>query len=897
VRGAWALALAFGLLALWVLAPAAVAGDLPAGFHDTIAIDGINGPTAVRFAPDDEVFVAQKNGEILRFDDLDDQTPTLFADLRKEVYDNGDRGLLGLAIDPEFPTRPYVYALYTFDHVLGEDAPGSFPRWGKKSSNYEGDPCPQPGNVGVDACPVSGRLVRLTDEGGKAAASQKVLIEDWCQQNSTHSIGALQFGPEGALFASGGEGASYLEPDYGQFGWPHKNQCGDPPGGEALTPPGAEGGSLRSQDLLTPYPADPTGLDGSLIRIDPDTGAGLPGNPLYSSLDANERRIVAYGFRNPFRFAIDPDREEVFVNNVGNGTDEEVDRIGLTPSTPYNSGWPCYEGNHRNPDFDNLNLGLCEDLYAQPGAASAPFFSYDHGDPVAPGDPCPSGEGSAITGSTIYPGGAFPDEYDGALFFADAVRGCIYAMLAGSVGGGPDPDAVRPFLTDGGQYTGADIEVGPDGNLYYLSLFGDEAVHRISYDPVVPIAKLTADKEWGGLPLTVNFNAGGSSGAGLRYAWDLDGDGSFETNGAFASTGSATQTRVYNTAVNRTISVRVKNTEGFTSTAAIAIYPGDSPPKVSIDSPAESLTWRVGQQIAFSGSAVSDSGNGAAIAPGGPPSSPEGLSWRTKILHCPDNENECHAHSLPDFNDTASGVLTAVDHNLPSRLRFELTATDSRGLSATKAVEIYPRTVTLTAASNPPGAVLGLGASSGTGTLSLPLIEGASATLSAPETAVIGGVAYNFVSWSDGGPRVHSVLANSSVDYTAIYAESSGEPEPEPEPEPPSPGKSGSPSQPGGPASTPLGPAAPPARPILTLHPPKRASSTAARFEFSSPEAGVGFACKLDERPLEPCGSPWAYKRLKPGKHVFRVFAEAPGGSVEYSPATVYRWQVLAKKR
>lgn len=893
MRASRALALALVLLGLGVVAPGAMAGDLPPGFHDTIAIDGINGPTAVRFAPDEEVFVAQKNGEILRFDDVNDQTPTVFADLRKEVYDNGDRGLLGLAVDPQYPTRPYVYALYTFDHVLGEDAPGSFPRWGKQSSNYEGDPCPQPGNVGVDACPVSGRLVRITAEAGKAGA-QKVLVEDWCQQDSSHSIGGLQFGPEGALFASGGEGASFLQPDYGQLGWPHKNQCGDPPGGEALTPPNAEGGSLRSQDLRTPYPADPTGLDGTLIRVDPDTGAGVPGNPLYSSLDANERRIVAYGFRNPFRFAIDPDREEVFVGNVGNGTDEEIDRVGLTPATPYNSGWPCYEGDHRNPDFENLNLKLCKNLYAQPGATSEPFFSYSHAGPVVPGDSCSSPYGSAVTGSAIFPDdGAFPTEYDGALFFSDAVRGCIYVILAGV--GGPDPTTARSFLANGGPYTGADIEVGPDGNLYYLSLFGDEAVHRISYDPVVPIAKLTADKEWGGLPLTVKFNAGGSIGAALRYAWDLDGDGSFEVNGNFASAGSATQTGVYNTAANKTISVRVKNTEGFTSTAAFTIYPGDSPPKVSIDSPAPSLTWRVGQQIAFSGAAKADSGNGAAIEPKGPDdSSPEGLSWRTKILHCPANESDCHAHSLPDFNNTASGVLTAVDHNLPSRLRFELTATDSRGLSATKEVEIYPRTVTLAASSDPPGATLGLGAISGSGFLSLPLIEGATVTLSAPETAEIDGVAYDFVGWSDGGPRVHSVLANSSVDYTATYAVPSGEPGPGAPGS--SPGPDGPPAQPGG--SAPASPGAvSPARPLLTLRPPKRARSTAARFEFSSPEAGVGFACKLDERTLEPCGSPRAYKRLKPGRHVFRVYAEAPGESVEYSPEASYRWQVLAKRR
>ncbi len=461
------------------------------------------------------------------------------------------------------------------------------------------------------------------------------------------------------------------------------------------------------------------------------------------------------------------------------------------------------------------------------------------------------------------------------------MRGCIYAMLAGD-DGGPDPDQVETFLADGGPYTGADIEMGPDGDLYYLSLFADEAVHRVSYDPTAPIAKLTADKEWGGLPLTVKFDAGGSSGNGLQYAWDLDGNGSFEINGSFASNGSATQTGVYNTAVNRTISVRVKNLGGLTSTAAITIYPGDSPPKVSIASPAASLTWRVGQQIAFSGSAKSDSGNGAAIAPKGPGSSPEGLSWRTKILHCPDNENECHAHSLPDFDKTASGVLTAVDHNLPSRLRFELTATDSRGLSATESVEIYPRTATLTAASSPPGVTLGLGARSGPGTLSLPLIEGASATLSAPETAEIGGVTYGFQSWSDGGPRVHSVLANESTAYTAIYAGPAG-------PTPPGSGAGG-----GSAAGT--GGSPPPSRPLLGLRPPKRATSSAARFEFASPDADVGYACKLDEGSLAPCRSPRVYRKLKPGEHVFRVYAEAPGASVEYSAATVFRWRVLAKR-
>ena len=63
------------------------------------------------------------------FDSLTDTTPTIFADLRTATHNYWDRGLLGIALHPNFPATPYVYVLYTYDHMPGAPA-GAVPAWG-----------------------------------------------------------------------------------------------------------------------------------------------------------------------------------------------------------------------------------------------------------------------------------------------------------------------------------------------------------------------------------------------------------------------------------------------------------------------------------------------------------------------------------------------------------------------------------------------------------------------------------------------------------------------------------------------------------------------------------------------------------------------------------------------
>jgi glucose/arabinose dehydrogenase len=134
-------ALVLGSLAALVAAtaPAARAATLP-GFQESVVFSGLSNPTVVRFAPDGRVFVAEKRGVIKVFDSLTDTTPTTFADLNVNVYNFWDRGLLGMALAPNFPTNPYVYVLYTYDHQLGSAVPA--PRWG--TAGVYSDPCPTP---------------------------------------------------------------------------------------------------------------------------------------------------------------------------------------------------------------------------------------------------------------------------------------------------------------------------------------------------------------------------------------------------------------------------------------------------------------------------------------------------------------------------------------------------------------------------------------------------------------------------------------------------------------------------------------------------------------------------------------------------------------------------------
>ena len=747
---------------LVVLAAAVAAGDargapttLPEGFQEEAVLTGLIYPTTLDIAPDGRIFVAEKSGLIKVFDGFGDTTPTVFADLRTQVHNYWDRGLLGLALHPDFPHTPWVYVLYTLDAPPGAEPPF----WGEPGATSDG--CPTPPGPTSDGCVVQGRLSRLVAEGDVAVGEETVLVTDWCQQYPSHSIGTVAFGPDGALYVGGGDGASFNWVDYGQVGTP-KNPCGDPPsglGGEQV-PPLAEGGALRAQDVRTT--ADPVGFDGAILRLDPVTGEALPDNPLYGGETAGDDRIVAYGLRNPFRFSFRPGTTELWIGDVGWGAWEEIDRIQDPSAGPVrNFGWPCYEGPAAQPAYAAAGLSLCQTLYGTPGAAAPPFYAWKHGKDVVPDDPCgPLDKGSAAGNVVFYTGGTWPVDLVGALFFTDYNRACIWGMRAGA-DGEPDPATVFTFAALSGG--AVDLKRGPGGDLYWVDYTGG-AIRRIRYfaENAPPVASLTATPTSGPAPLDVVLDASGSTDANpadvLTFSWDLDGDG------VFGDAAGATVEETFATAGVWAPAVRVTDVAGAASVASVEVVADDTPPELTLVEPPAGTTFVVGQELPYAAT-------GFDVQDGVLP--PEAFVWTLVQLHCDDG---CHEHVVQSVEGELAGIFVAPDHEYPSHLEIRVTATDSAGLSTTVGRSLLPQTTVLSFATEPSGLLLAVGDSEATAPFAREVIVGSAVSVAATSPQVLEGVTWKLAGWDDGGAPSHLVVApGGPVTYTATFVLACGD--------------------------------------------------------------------------------------------------------------------------
>ena len=257
---------------------------LPTGFADQLVASGLSFPTGIAFLPDGRLLFVEQNSARIRLLVNDALAATDPVATVPSVRIGGERGLLGIAVDPGFPARPYVYVHCT------------------------------------DAAAFVARISRFTVGGDLAftgngsltisTATRYDLIANVPDIYPNHNGGTLRFGPDGMLYASFGEdGADCAAQDTsGLRGVILRLDV-------SRLPPGAGGPAQRA--LITP-----------------------PGNPFLNG-GLNARLIWAFGLRNPFRFHIDPLNGALFIADVGATHWEEIDRA---PGGGLDFGWERFEG-------------------------------------------------------------------------------------------------------------------------------------------------------------------------------------------------------------------------------------------------------------------------------------------------------------------------------------------------------------------------------------------------------------------------------------------------------------------------------------------------------------------------------------------------------------------------
>ncbi len=696
------------VLSLGLTSPAA-AQDLPDGFSIETVASGMVLPVAFDRGVSGMYYVAEKRGSVAVIDNGQLLTQR-FLDISNKVNTNSDRGMLGIAVHPDFPSSPYVYVLYTYDppEVFGNSGPAGPDGAGNRVSRlsrFTAD-----ASTGYRQAVAGSELVLLGTNsvwanigspGGDYSSARSCefgvnnYIEDCLPIDElSHTIGDVRFAPDGALIVSSGDGASYHSVVYG---------------------------AVRAQHLDS--------LAGKLLRIDPATGNGLPDNPHYNGdPSANRSKVWSFGLRNPFRFTLHPTTGEPAIGDVGWANWEEIN-IG----SDKNFGWPCYEGaNGFNAQQQSYaSYGECQNLYNVSFTATAPAYAYDH-----------LGLSASVQIGDYYSGQKWPSRYRGALFFSDINRSVVEYVTFNSSGA---VSANYTFATDIGGI--AQMKYANDGDIYFLNLYsGSLQIFRYDATNEPPVVVLDNDVSTGTSPLVVQFNGSSSfdpEGEPLDYFWEF-GDGS--------TSSSANPSHTFTTPGDFFVRLTVTDVEGVSRSDTTAINVDNLPPTITLSTNPGATLYRPGQWVALSATATDpDEGtlNSGAI------------SWDAELLHAD------HVH--PNFF-AASGANTGFqypDHGDDTRVRVCAIATDSGGLTDEICDVIKPQTVQYTLNSVPDGQPLTFNGQTRNTPFTVTTVIGGSRTLSA---SAVNSDGTTFDRWSDGGAMTHVIsIGTQPTTITAFF--------------------------------------------------------------------------------------------------------------------------------
>jgi glucose/arabinose dehydrogenase/PKD repeat protein len=698
------------IICLWVcLFSISAYSQLPAGFVDVKVQGSYAMPMGVVFSKNgQQMFVWEKKG-MLWISKWNGTTyvkqDAVLLDITQEASDWSDYGLQSVALDPNFESNGLLYLFYQVDrhHLL-----------------YFGTPQYDPTKNEYANATIS-RITRfkVNNAGGVFTtdyASRKVLLGESKTTGipaiyTTHVGGQLVFGADGTLFVTTGDNASFNGPDTGS----HVDTYWQQAIADGIMRSTENVGSFRCQMLNS--------FCGKLLRIDPNTGNGLPSNPHYDA--ANPRsaasRMWAMGFRNPYRCAFktgtgstNPAAGNPGTIIVGDVLHDTWDGMYIIEKSGTNCGWPIYEGIEPHSTFVGITTVNKEEpgqptfasLCVQPtsGTLNADAkqrrfkhfptsLDWRHGQNIARYPDYSTGtlkaktigsagsmvigtpfQGSCSTAGTVYKGTAFPSKYQGAYFFADYTAGWI----KGAVIHDNSDHAIHEVLDfaplkhcDGV----VDVEYCPmeGGSLYYVEI-NTGRVRKISFGGNrPPIAAISANKTTGASPLTVIFSSNGSSdpdGDPLTYQWDF-GDGS--PNSTLPN-----PTHTFTSTVSKgfTVTLTLKDSKGLSDFKTMVVSLNNSPPSVKITSPVNNSKYAMTGPTQYTLKAtVTDN-------------DPTGMqyAWQVMLRH------NTHEHREP-FNTQQSPTIQIAPAGCDGQTYYymiELTVTDKGGLKARDSVKVYP---------------------------------------------------------------------------------------------------------------------------------------------------------------------------------------------------------------